>query len=638
MKKNTFYVTTPIYYVTAAPHLGSLYSTLLADVAARYHKIMGKEVFFLTGTDEHGQKVAEAAAKAGKNPQEFVDGFISSYVDTWKLYNIEYDKFIRTTDKEHVKAVQHWIERLMEQGDIYKSEYVGWYCTPCETYVTDKDITPDAVEVACPSCLRPTGKLAEESYFFRLSKYQDRLLELYREHAHLVTPKERLQEVINFVKDGLKDLSISRTTVTWGIPFPGDDKHVTYVWADALNNYITAIGYGTAGKETEFKHWWPADMQILGKDIVRFHAVFWPAFLMATGLEIPKTLLVHGWLKIGDQKMSKSLGNAIDPVSLANRYGVDSIRYYLTRKMAITQDSQFSLDDIEQSINSELANDLGNLLNRCIVLAEKNEYTSIQLPATLSDKAANLQQQCDRMIAEAVELIESGYFYRGVNRIWEYVHQVNAYMQLVEPWRLAKTDRAAFEEAIAVVAYSLRTIGIMLWPVMPSKMDQLLQSLNYTLQPAVQHNLIAQHGAWTGNISLKLQNTLFQKYEKPAEEIVVKEEQAVSTPSYISIDDFVKVDIRVGLIEQAEAVEKSDKLIKMQVNFGELGKRQILSGVRKFIQPESLVGKKGIFVVNFAPRMMLGMPSEGMMLTAESNGVLSILQPSAEIEPGAKLK
>ncbi|MBP9764849.1 methionine--tRNA ligase [Candidatus Babeliales bacterium] len=636
--KKSFYVTTPIYYVTAAPHLGSLYSTLLADVAARYNTLLGKDVFFLTGTDEHGQKVAEAAQKAGKSPQQFVDSFIPAYTDAWKLYNIGYSKFIRTTDKDHVQAVQKWISQLMAQGDIYKGEYVGWYCTPCETYVTEKESTTQDQEVTCPSCLRPTSKLAEECYFFRLSAYQDRLLELYEKHPNFMTPKERLHEIISFVKEGLKDLSISRTTVTWGIPFPGDSKHVTYVWADALNNYITAVGYGAAGQEKELAHWWPADMQILGKDIVRFHAVYWPAFLMATGLRMPEKLLVHGWIKVGDQKMSKSLGNAVDPLTLARSYGVDQIRYYLTRKMAITQDSQFSLADIEQSINSELANDLGNLLNRCLVLAHKYQYTTIQAPSSWSAQAQQLHDSCQQMIHEATVLVEEGYLYRAVNRIWEFVNQVNAYVQLTQPWKTATTDKAAFEESIAAAVYSLRAIGLMMWPVMPTKMEQLLLCVGYTVQPALDHNRLHEGAVWTGVCTLKISEPLFEKHETKPELKTMQEQVKVETTPTVTIDEFIKMDLRVGLIEQCEIVEKSDKLLKLQVDFGDLGKRQILSGVRKHFTPQDLIGKKAAFIVNLPPRMMMGMESQGMLFAAESNGVLSILQPSADAAAGTKIK
>lgn len=643
MKKNSFYVTTPIYYVTAAPHLGSLYSTILADVAARYHKLLGKETFFLTGTDEHGQKIAEAAKKAGKEPKEFVDSFIPAYKDMWKMYNIDYTKFIRTTDSYHVHAVQKWIIQLIKQGDIYKGEYVGWYCTPCETYVTEKDIEADAKEVSCPSCFRPTNKLSEECYFFKLSAYQDRLLELYEKHPDLITPKERLHEVISFVKEGLKDLSISRTTISWGIPFPGDDKHVTYVWADALNNYITAVGYGSEGQEKDLHHWWPADMQILGKDIVRFHAVYWPAFLMATGLAIPKTLLVHGWIKVGDQKMSKSLGNVVDPKSLADTYGVDAIRYYLTRKMTITHDSQFSLSDIEKSINDELANDLGNLLNRCLVLAQKYQYTKIQEAQQWLKAADDLRHESEKMIQQVIKLVEEGFMCRAVVRIWEFIHLANAFMQQQEPWKTAALDKAAFQETIAAVIYSLRSIGIVLWPVMPEQMEKLLKALGYNLNIKEHHNALVHDTAWQGECNLTMIDPLFKKFElktevKPVEEKKQEVSALATSNNIISIDDFVKVDMRVGLIEHAEPVEKSDKLMKLQVDFGSLGKRQILSGVRKYLTVEDLQGKKGIFVVNFAERMMMGNASQGMMLTAESDGKLSILKPGDEIAPGAKIK
>ena len=632
-------MTTPIYYVNAAPHLGTLYSTLLADVAARYHKLMGNRVFFLTGTDEHGQKIAEAAQKAGKSPQQFVDEIVPMFQEMWKLYDVDYTKFIRTTDQYHVQGVQTWISRLMQQGDIYKGLYTGWYCTSCETFVTEKDRQQDVKEITCPSCLRPTNEISEECYFFRLSAYQDRLLEFYQHHPDFITPKERLHEVVSFVKEGLKDLSISRSAVTWGIPFPGDSKHVTYVWADALNNYITAIGYGTTGREKEFASWWPANIQVLGKDILRFHAIYWPAFLMASGLEMPKKLLVHGWIKIGEQKMSKSLGNAIDPKSLADHYGVDQIRYYLIAKMAITQDSEFSFSDIEQTINSELANDLGNLLNRCSTLAEKFNYTKIQAPASWSPESLKLQQECDTMVKELLQLVEQGFLYRGIHHVWAYIHLVNAYFHSEQPWKIAQANPVKFQEIIASTVYSLRTIAVMLWPVMPKKMEELLASLDYQVelsQQATSKHLLEKL-AWTDVIQIHKIETLFQKYEKPMQDSKVQENKPSETlvqDSFISIEDFVKVDLRVGLIIECQIVEKSDKLLKLQVDFGDLGKRQIFSGMRKYFSPEDLIGKQAIFVVNFKPRMIMGMPSEGMMLTAEN----AVIMPSKQVALGSQVK
>lgn len=657
MNKNKFYVTTPIYYVNAAPHLGSLYSTLLADVAARYHKLMGNDVFFLTGTDEHGQKIAESAKKVGKNPKEFVDQFIPAYQNIWKLYEIEYTKFIRTTDAYHIKAIQDWILKLTEQGDIYKGVYTGWYCTPCETFVTEKDQVADAKEVTCPTCLRPCNEISEECYFFKLSAYQDRLLEFFATHPDFITPKERLNEVIAFVKEGLKDLSISRTTVTWGIPFPGDDKHVTYVWADALNNYITAIGYGAQNGEMNLHKWWPADLQILGKDIVRFHAVYWPAFLMASGLEMPKKLLVHGWIKVGDQKMSKSLGNAVDPKTLADHYGVDQIRYYLIRKMAITHDSEFKIEDIEQSINSELANDLGNLLNRCSTLAEKFNYTQIQAPAVWSKDSLALQKSCQSMQDEVCSLVQQGFLHRAVQRIWEFIAETNAYFHNHEPWKVAKSDIVLFQEIIAATVYSIKTVAVLMWPVMPKKMEQLLASLNYQL-PGLSVNVL-QTLHWTDEIKINKIETLFQKYEKSMENkndvnikdtITAKLNESSPTlnssspalngdqSSLITIDDFAKVDLRVGQIISCEIVEKSDKLFKLQVDFGDFGKRQIFTGLRKFLTPDDLIGKQGVFVVNFKPRMIMGMESQGMMLSAEGDGQVVAIHPAKQIALGAKIK
>ncbi len=637
MSKNKFYVTTPIYYVNAAPHLGSLYSTLLADVAARYHKLMGKNVFFLTGTDEHGQKIAEAAKKVGKNPKEFIDQFVPAYENMWKMYDIEYTKFIRTTDAYHVHAVQTWISKLLEQGDIYKGMYTGWYCTPCETFVTEKDQIADVKEITCPTCLRPCNEISEECYYFKLSAYQDRLLEFFQSNPDFITPKERANEVIAFVKEGLKDLSISRTTVTWGIPFPGDSKHVTYVWADALNNYITAIGYGS--DEKELHAWWPANLQILGKDIVRFHAIYWPAFLMASGLQMPKKLLVHGWIKVGEQKMSKSLGNAVDPKTLADHYGVDQIRYYLIAKMAITQDSEFSLQNIEQCINSELADDLGNLLNRCSTLAQKFNYTEIQAPEQWSVHALTLQQESEKMRIEVLQLVEQGFFHRAVQRIWEFIALVNAYFHNHEPWKLAKTNPEVFQEVIAATVYSIRLVGVLLWPVMPKKMEQLLLSLNFSLRSEEPIRHLFEKLAWIDEIKITKIETLFTKYEKIME---IKNDQVtqpvVVQDNCILIDDFVKVDMRIGKIIACENVEKSEKLLKMQVDFGDFGQRQIFAGMRKFYQPEGLLGKLGVFVVNFKPRMIMGMESQGMMLSAFSDDQAFILQPEKEIVLGSKIK
>lgn len=658
---NKFYVTTPIYYVTAGPHLGNFYSTLLADVAARYHKLAGQQVFFLTGTDEHGQKVAQAAEKAGMAPKEFTDSFIASFKAMWQNYEIAYDYFIRTTDTQHVKAVQHWLTQLLQTGDIYKGSYSGWYCTPCESFVTEKDSkeVEAGTPLICPDCSRATGEVSEKCYFFKLSAYQDRLLQFYEEHPNFITPKERMAEVVSFVKSGLRDLSISRTTISWGIPFPGDDTHVTYVWADALNNYISAVGYGDDTRADELAKWWPADLQIMGKDIARFHAVYWPAFLMASNLAMPKKLLVHGWIKVADQKMSKSLGNAVDPMQLAKDYGVDEIRYYLTRKMAITQDSEFKFEDIEQSINSELANAFGNLLNRMATLVVKNEATHLDAPVEWSVSSLELQNQCQLIANEVWELVEDGMFYRAVARIWDYINLVNAYFHEHEPWKVVKHDRAKFLEVMSATAHSLQVIGILLWPVMPKKMETMLASLGCPFDANKNYIEEFKTMSWKNSFIIQQIATLFAKSEikkddivESSTEVLKNEEKSIAKPEavasqkvavesdkeFIGIDDFAKLDLRIGTIVECEIVSGSDKLLKSQVDFGELGMRQILSGIRKAYGPEDMVGKQALFVVNLKPRKMMGHDSQGMMLLAldELTG-LKIMSPQGQVKPGTKV-
>jgi methionyl-tRNA synthetase len=640
-QKNKFYVTTPIYYVTAKPHLGSLYSTILADVAARWNKLQGKKVFFLTGTDEHGQKIAEAAQKAGKAPQEFVDSFIDPYKDMWHRYHIEYNHFIRTTDEYHVKAVQRWIEFLLQKGDVYKSLYQGWYCTPCETFVTEKEtVSSDTLSPTCSSCGRPTHQVSEETYFFRLSAYQDKLLQFYQQHPSFIIPKERLAEVVNFVKSGLKDLSISRTTITWGIPFPGDSNHVTYVWADALNNYITAVGYGQSGREHEFNFWWPADLHILGKDIVRFHAIYWPAFLMALGLPLPKHLLVHGWITVNKQKMSKSFGNVVDPEQLLNLYGADQVRYYLVRQMAINQDGDFSDYDLRERITADLANDLGNLLNRMVTLAIKYHKTTINAPGHWSSDSVALQKEYYTMLHDLQGYMQDYMYHLALACIWKFVNQVNAYFHAKEPWQVAKHDEAQFVEILSASVHSLYAIAIILWPVMPKKMEHLLYSLGCSIP--LGGNLIAmlESLSWNSTFNLHQIEPLFVKPEPIQESMDIKTHEVVSTqtPS-ITIQDFTKVELMVGTIEQAQEVPKSNKLLHLQVNFGNHGMRQILSGIKLSYSPEELIGKQAIFVFNLEPRLMMGLESRGMLLTAEgSDGKVKIIMPSTQVPNGTKLK
>jgi methionyl-tRNA synthetase len=642
--KHTFYVTTPIYYVTAKPHLGSLYSTVLADVAARWNKLQGKQVFLLVGTDEHGQKVAQAAAAAGKQPKEFVDGFIDAYQDAWKKYEIDYNYFIRTTDPDHIKAVQGWLLRLQEQGDIYKAAYQGWYCTHCETFVTEKDAGEVPAQHTggplCSSCGRATQEVSEDTYFFRLSAYQDKLLAFYEQHPDFIVPKERMHEVINFVKAGLKDLSISRSTVTWGIPFPGDTKHVTYVWADALNNYITAIGYGNPEKQKEFKHWWPANLQVLGKDILRFHAIYWPAFLMASDLLAPKRLLVHGWINVNKQKMSKSLGNVVDPQDLYAKYGAEPIRYYLVRQCAVTHDSDFSIEDVEQKIASDLADDLGNLLNRMVSLAHKNELFEVPEQSVWAKEALALRDECLNTMQEFAEYMSENMYHMALARLWKFINSVNAYFHAQEPWKLAQKNKAQFIQIISATCHSLRAIALLAWPVMPRKMEQLLDSLGvgFGLQGDTLDSL--ELALWHHPFTLKKIPTLFHKPEKPdMTTTTAPQAEVVQAPATITIDDVLKVHLHVGTVEQCEEVAQSDKLLRMQVNFGSLGMRQILAGIRKSYTPADLIGKQAVFITNLQPRKMMGMESQGMMLVSETaDGTVKITMPEMPVPNGSKLR
>jgi methionyl-tRNA synthetase len=653
MAKDKFYVTTPIYYVTAKPHLGSLYSTLLADALARWNKLQGKDVFFLTGTDEHGQKIAQAAEKAGKNPKEFIDSFVPDFKNAWELYDIKYSKFMRTTDHYHIKGAQHLVTVLIDKGYIYKSVYKGWYCTPCETFVTEiteDPTTPEATKGGeimqgplCPTCGRDTHIISEESYFFKLSAFGDKLLAFYRDNPDFIAPKERTHEVTSFVESGLKDLSISRTTVKWGVPFPKDPLHTVYVWVEALSNYITGIGYGQDGQENELHKWWPADVQVLGKDIIRFHAVYWPALLMAADLSLPKRLLVHGWIKVDKQKMSKSLGNVIDPIELQKKYGAEPIRYYLLRQIAINQDGDFSIADVEKRIESDLANDLGNLLNRVVALAEKFGAMIVSAQESKSDASVSLHNESIQTIKEFCAYLDDYMFHHALACLWKFIHATNAYFHGQEPWKIAQTNPVLFVEIISVTCHSLRTIAILLLPVMPQKMEELLASLGTPFNH--EHDTLenVELTNWNKHFTLKKIPTLF---EKPVRE-VVEEGQSMSQPeevkmvqeNHITIDDLAKVELVTGTIEACVDVAGYDKLLQLTVDLGAMGKRTIFSGIKKWYTPAELLGKRGMFAANLKPRKMAGSESHGMMMMPEDeNGKPQLVQFPESVKNGVRLK
>ncbi len=662
---NKFYVTTPIYYVTAKPHLGSLYSTVLADIAARWHRLQGRDVFFLTGTDEHGQKVATAAQAAGKDPQTFVDSFIPAYQDAWKNYDISYTKFIRTTDPEHVKAVQHWLSAMYEKGDIYQGAYEGYYCIPCETFVLEKDAPPTKIRDCaldttgtpetplCTACTRATSWVAEPAYFFKLSKYQDKLLKFYEDNPGFVTPHERLAEVVSFVKEGLKDLAISRSrkAVSWGIPLPWDAEHVCYVWADALNNYITAVGY--PNNLTELQKWWPADQQVMGKDIVRFHAIYWPAFLMATELAMPKQLLVHGWITVDKQKMSKSLGNVVDPLVLRETYGSDAVRYYMARHMAITHDAPFSTEDLEQRINSDLVHDLSNLLHRMTSLAKSANvmlitYNPQQVDPTFAAKMSERRVELVRIMEHEMSF---GRYHRAYTELWAFIHEINKYFHAQEPWKLLKADRAAGEQVLFETARALEMIGTLIAPVMPQTSAKLLAALGIELSFGVGKEfdhltrlttdaLVQQRQNYTLQPGAPLFMTIEKKQPTECKEVAQEVAQPAAAPTnVIGIEDFMKVELVVGTITKVDTLEKSNKLYVLTVSAGVYGTRTICSGVRMHFAPEELLGKQGVFVANLAPRPMLGVISQGMMLFAEdAAGKLQLTTVGATVPDGTKLR
>ena len=661
MNTKKFYITTPIYYPNAKPHVGTLYPTVIADTIARWQKLMGKNVFFLTGLDEHGQKIQDAANATGMAPKTYVDGIAPSYTNLWERYNIAYSRFLRTSDADHERGVVAWIEQMIKQGDIYKSTYTGYYCTPDDTFVTviTETTKDEKGNYLCTECNRPLRELEEESYFFRLSAYQDQLLKFYEEHPDFVTPKERLNEVLSFVKGGLKDVSISRKTVSWGIPFPGDPTHTVYVWADALNNYLTGIGYGQkeADKLAQFAYWWPADVQVIGKEIARFHAIYWPAFLMAANLALPKKLLVHGWILASGKKMSKSLGNVIDPEQLATWYGVDAVRYYLLRQMPINQDGSFELKDLEDRINGDLANNLGNLLSRISTLALANGLATVPSPTQLeSATSIALKERCEETFRLYLDEMNKYSLHTALSCLWKFISEVNAYVQTQKPWELAKTNKDLFAEVIASTCNCLHAIGVMLWPVMPHKMELMLKAIGQTVDTTTNYEQSLRANRWNTTFSItKLEQPLFLRPEThvtPAETpsafapTELRRDVAASTAgavpnqstaaesNEIAIEDFAKVELIVGTVEQCEPVPNSEKLLKLQVDFGPLGKRQILSGVAQLFKPEDLIGKQGVFVTNLKPRKMMGLMSHGMMLFADNQ----VVCPRNAAQNGARVK
>ncbi len=655
MEKKKFYITTPIYYPSGKWHIGTCYTTIICDALARYKRMQGYDVFYLTGTDEHGQKIQKVAASNGVEVKKYIDGVVDELKRLWKLLDISYDKFIRTTDEEHEKAVQKIFNKLYEKGDIYKSAYEGWYCTPCEAFWTKTQL----VDGKCPDCGREVELTKEESYFFRLSKYQDRIQKLIEDDKEFLQPVTRQNEMLNnFIKPGLQDLCVSRTSFDWGIKVPFDAKHVIYVWIDALTNYITALGY-TGDNDELFKKYWPADVLMMGKEIIRFHSIIWPAILMALDLPLPKKVYGHGWLMFNNDKMSKSKGNIVDPFILCERYGVDALRYYMLREVPFGQDGNFTNEIFLKLRNSDLANDLGNLVSR--VTAMVSQYFDGVIPAPTDSQEVDRQliDMAEKMYPTVTSFMDEMRAPEALETIFKVIQRANKYIDECTPWILAKTDEG--KERLKTVLYnlceSIRMSAVILQPFLTQTPSKIFAKLGIGEDMGLTgFDSLQKFGAKIDGLKVDKGEQLFQRIDIAKELKVMddileeqlkkakqakKEEKKVEntvTIEQIGIEDFAKVQLKVGKVLECKKVEKADKLLCSQIDVGEETPRTIVSGIAKYYTPEEMVGKQVIVVTNLKPAKLRGIESQGMILCAEDeNGELALITPSKSVKAGSEV-